>query len=111
MGVSSPSVLALGVASLRKLALKSIQPPNACEQLLLARTYGVDNWVLPALSGLCERQQPIGLEEARQMSIEDIVLVATVREEVRLNGFRVKTARRLESQARLKLHELECPSM
>jgi hypothetical protein len=82
-----------GFASLRKLALKSIQPPNACEKLLLARTYGVDNWALSALSSLCERKQPIGLEEARRMTIEDIVLVATVREEIRLNGFRVKTAR------------------
>jgi hypothetical protein len=51
--------------------------------LLLARKYDVDDWVLPALSALCERKLPLNLEEARQMSIEDVVVVATVREEVR----------------------------
>lgn len=80
-----------GFASIRKLALKSINPPNACEQLALARDYGVDHWVLPALSALCKRRLPISLEEARQMSIEDVVLVATVREEIRDNGLPVDT--------------------
>jgi len=70
-------------ASLRKLALKSIYPPTPFDRLLLARTYSVDHWVLPALSALCERTKPIILKEACQMNIEDVVLVATVREEIR----------------------------
>ena len=72
-----------GFASLRKLALRLIKLPTAFDQLLLARTYSVDHWVLPALSALCERTRPTNLKEARQMSIEDVVLVATVREEIR----------------------------
>jgi len=89
-----------GFILLRKLALKSIEPPNACERLLLARKYDVDDWVLPALSALCERRPPLSLEEARQMSIEDVVIVATVREEVRDNKLPVNTAsisRRIEA--------------
>ena len=70
-----------GFASLRKLALKSIVPPTACDKLLLARTYGVDDWVLPALSALCERKAPISLKEARRMDIDDVILITTVREE------------------------------
>ncbi|KAI0250026.1 hypothetical protein BJV78DRAFT_616049 [Lactifluus subvellereus] len=70
-------------ASLRKLAMKSIKPPTPYDQLLLARAYAVDNWVLPALSALCTRAMPVTLKEARQMSIEDVVLVATVREDIR----------------------------
>jgi len=65
------------------LALKSIELPTAFDRLLLARTYSVDHWVLPALSALCKRTRPITLKEARQMGIEDVVLVATVREEIR----------------------------
>ncbi|KAI0000981.1 hypothetical protein BJV77DRAFT_938604 [Russula vinacea] len=72
-----------GFASLRKLALRSIIPPTAFDQLLLARTYNVDHWALPALSALCKRKGPIKVKEARQMRIEDIVVVATVREEIR----------------------------
>ena len=99
-----------GFTSLRKLALKSMDPPNACERLLLARKYNVDDWVLPALSALCERRLPVSLEEARQMDIEDVVLVATVREEIRDNKLPVNMAgisRRIkDAQARmLLLHE------
>ncbi|KAI0302318.1 hypothetical protein B0F90DRAFT_1627461, partial [Multifurca ochricompacta] len=78
--------------SLRKLALKSIEPPTPYDRLLLARTYSVDHWVLPALCALCERTEPISLNEARQMSIEDIVLVATVREDIREHTLRINTA-------------------
>jgi hypothetical protein len=60
-----------------------IDPPTPFDRLLLARTYSVDDWVLPALSALCERRKPISLKEACQMRIEDVVLVATVREEIR----------------------------
>lgn len=89
-----------GFDSLRKLALKSIEPPNACERLLLARKYDVDEWVLPALSALCERSSPLSLEEARQMNIEDVVVVATVREGVRGSEVPANTAkisRRIEA--------------
>ena len=99
-----------GFTSLRKLALKSMDPPNACERLLLARKYNVDDWVLPALSALCERRLPVSLGEARQMDIEDVVLIATVREEIRDNKLPVNMAgvpRRIRvAQTRmLLLHE------
>jgi len=91
-----------GFASLRKLALRSVKPPTACDRLLLARTYGVDNWVLPALSALCERTVPISLVEARQMSIEDVVLVATVREDICNHGSRAEVPLLIETtQARI----------
>ena len=91
-----------GFASLRKLALRSVKPPTACDQLLLARTYDVDNWVLPALSALCERAVPISLVEARQMSIEDVVLVATVREDICNHGSRAEIPLLIETtQARI----------
>ncbi|KAI9465239.1 hypothetical protein BJY52DRAFT_1183824 [Lactarius psammicola] len=81
-----------GFASLRKLALKSITPPTAHDQFVLARTYSVDHWVLPALTALCERTLPLSLDEARQMSMEDVILVATVREEIRGSALRVDAA-------------------
>ena len=79
-------------SSIRRLALGSINPPTAHDRLLLARTYSVDDWVTPALSALCERTTPLSLSEARQMSIEDVVLVSTVREDIRSRALQVDLA-------------------
>ena len=81
-----------GFDSLRKLALKSIMPPTPHDQLVLARTYSVDQWVLPALTALCERTLPLSLDEAREMRMEDVILVAMVREEIRGGALRVDAA-------------------
>ena len=79
-------------ASIRRLALGSIKPPTPHDRLLLARTYSVDDWVILALSALCERLAPLSLSEARQMSIEDVVLVSTVREDIRSHALQVDSA-------------------
>ena len=89
-----------GFASIRKRALSSIKPPTPHDRLLLARTYSVDDWVVPALSALCERMTPLTLSEARQMDIEDVVLVSTVREDIRSLTLQVDAAeipRRIEA--------------
>ena len=81
-----------GFASIRRLALSSIEPPTPHDRLLLARMYSVDHWVVPALSALCERTTPLTLSEAQQMNIEDVVLVSTVREDIRGRTLQVDTA-------------------
>jgi len=86
--------------SVRRLALNNIQPPTPHDRLLLARTYSVDHWVIPALSALCERGASISLDEARQMDIEYVVLVTTVREDIRSRNLQVDAAeipRRVEA--------------
>jgi hypothetical protein len=79
-------------ASIRRLALNNIQPLTPHDRLLLARTYSVDDWLVPALSELCERRAPLSLDEARQMDIEDVILVATVRENIRNHALQVDAA-------------------
>jgi len=88
--------------SIRRLALNNIQPPTPRphDRLLLARTYSVGHWVIPALSALCERGASLSLDEARQMDIEDVVLVTTVREDIRSHSLQVDAAeipRRVEA--------------
>jgi hypothetical protein len=78
--------------SIRRLVLNNIQPPTPHDRLLLARTYSVNDWVVSALSELCERRVPLSLDEARQMDIEDVVLVATVREDIRNHALQVDAA-------------------
>jgi hypothetical protein len=69
--------------------MRSINPPTPFDQLLLARAYSVDHWILPALSALCERTVSLSLDEARQMRIEDVVLISTVREDIRDHALQV----------------------
>jgi hypothetical protein len=97
-------------ASIRRLALNNIQPPTPHDRLILARTYSVDHWVIPALSALCEREAPLSLDEARQMDIEDVVLVATVRENIRTHELQVDAAeipRRVEAVQAGKLVHID----
>jgi hypothetical protein len=79
-------------ASIRRLALNNIQPPTPHDRLLLARTYSVNDWVVPALSELCRRRAPLSLDEARSMDVEDVVLVATVREYIHNRTLQVDAA-------------------
>jgi hypothetical protein len=72
-----------GFTSIRDLAIRCIKPPTPLDRLILARKHAVEEWVLPALLELCERAEPLGLEEARLMDFEDVVLVGSVRQTVR----------------------------
>jgi len=60
-----------------------MKPPSALRRLILARRYAIEEWVNPALLELCERPEPLSLDEARQMDFEDVVLLGSVRQNVR----------------------------
>jgi hypothetical protein len=72
-----------GFTSIRDLAIRCIKPPNPLDRLILARKHGVEEWTLSALLDLCERPEPLSLEESRLMDFEDVVLVGSVRQTVR----------------------------
>jgi len=72
-----------GFTSIRDLALRCVKPPNPLQRLTLARKYTIEQWIIPALLELCERQEPLSLDEARLMDFGDVVLVVSVRQTVR----------------------------
>ena len=76
---------------MRQLALESIHPPTSFDRLLLARTYTIGRWIAPAISALCERTEPLSLDEARQMRIEDVVMISTIREDIRDHALQVNS--------------------
>jgi hypothetical protein len=78
-----------GFTSIRDLAIRSIRPPDALKKLLLARKNNIDMWVQPALLELCMRPQPLSLEEASLMDLEDVILVGSVRQTSRLSTLTV----------------------
>jgi hypothetical protein len=72
-----------GFTSIRDMAIRCTNPPNPLDRLILARKHAVEAWIPPALLELCERPEPLSLEEARLMDFEDVVLVGSVRQTVR----------------------------
>ena len=78
-----------GFTSIRGLAIRSIRPPDTLKKLLLARKNNIDTWIQPALLELCMRPQPLSLEEARLMDLEDVILVGSVRQTSRLSTLTV----------------------
>ena len=78
-------------ASIRKLALSSIEPPSR-------QRCTIGSYLRPHIQSiigqflrcpLCRRTAPLALSVARQIDIEDIVLVATVREDIRVHALRI----------------------
>jgi hypothetical protein len=67
---------------LRDLAVKSMSelPIDAVEKAALAREYDIDEWLLPALNELAQREDPIGVDEALRLGLEQAVKIAAVRE-------------------------------
>jgi hypothetical protein len=81
-----------GFTSIRDMAIRCLKPPTAHQRLVLGRKYGIDQWVLPALQELCERPEPPTRDEARLMSLEDVILVGSVREKVRTHALTANSA-------------------
>ena len=74
------------------MAIRCMEPPTAHQRLILGRKYGIDQWILPALQELCERQEPLTRDEAHLMGLEDVVLVGSVREKVRTHALTADSA-------------------
>jgi len=67
---------------LRDLAIQSMSELsiNAVEKAALAREYDINEWLLPALNELAQREDPINIDEARRLGLEQAVMIAAVRE-------------------------------
>jgi len=79
-----------GFTSIRDLAIRCANVPSSLQRLVAARKYDIEGWVVPALLGLCERPEPLTLNEARLLGVEDVVLVGTVRQSVRSSDLTVQ---------------------
>lgn len=53
---------------------------SSYQRLVLARAHDVQDWIEPAFEALSERANPLSVDEARALSIEDVILIATARE-------------------------------
>ena len=67
---------------LRDLAIKNMSQLsiNPVERAALASEFSINEWLLPALNDLAQREEPIGIEEARRLGWETALQIAAVRE-------------------------------
>lgn len=73
-----------GLSSVRRFVLRRLDEiMQPVQRLALARSCDVEKWVSRALVTLCERSDPLSLDDILQMSPEDIALVTQVREQAR----------------------------
>ncbi|KAA1470500.1 hypothetical protein DENSPDRAFT_741012, partial [Dentipellis sp. KUC8613] len=67
--------------SIRKLAIDRIEPiASAVDKVVLGRTYTINAWLRPGFVALCERVQPLTRDEGRRLGVDDVILVAAIRE-------------------------------
>ncbi|KAI0315207.1 hypothetical protein OF83DRAFT_1246866 [Amylostereum chailletii] len=84
--------------SIRDLAIERLDSllVDPLKRLTLARMFGVEDWIKPALTDLCARQTPLDAEDIEKMEARDVALVSAVRELLRarngLNTVALKTA-------------------
>lgn len=71
-----------GFEHLRELSIRNMSDivMDPVERAALASEYSIDEWLLPALNELAQREEPITVDEARRLGWETALKVAAVRE-------------------------------
>jgi len=59
---------------------KRIDTIDPVKQLVLVKEHSIDDWRIPAYAKLVERPDRLTLEEAKKLSLEDILVVTACRE-------------------------------
>lgn len=72
---------------------KLSQLASPIQRILLSRQFDVKEWLVPAFLELCVREEALTLEEGKILGMENVILLADVRQAIRGNG-RVTLAER-----------------
>ncbi|KDQ59056.1 hypothetical protein JAAARDRAFT_651278 [Jaapia argillacea MUCL 33604] len=66
-----------GYESIRSLAIREIFPLcSPIDKIVLGREYDISDWLRDAYILVCERREPITLEEARRLGLEEVVKIS-----------------------------------
>lgn len=67
-------------AFLLSLAEKNL---NDVDKIVFAREFDIKEWLVPAHLRLCQREEPLGTEEARKLQVDSAVMISRMREQYR----------------------------
>ncbi|TFK65796.1 hypothetical protein BDN72DRAFT_845102 [Pluteus cervinus] len=75
--------------SIFKLALENIEPISSpVDKVVIGKTYNIPEWAAEARVLLCRRDEPITLEEASRMGMEEVVNISQTRHHIRSSEIR-----------------------
>ncbi|EUC54198.1 BTB/POZ domain protein [Rhizoctonia solani AG-3 Rhs1AP] len=70
-------------AFLLPLAEKSLAD---VDKIVFAREFDIKEWLAPAFARLCEREERLGIEEARKLEVDSVLMISHMREQYRSRG-------------------------
>lgn len=62
------------------------QIASPIERILLARQFDIKEWLVPAFLQLCLREETLTLEEGKTLGMENVIVLADIRQAIRGNG-------------------------
>lgn len=70
-----------GFSDIKALAIGSLEPiASPIEKIMLGRRYIISDWLPGAYLDLCNRTTSLSIEEARSIPLEDVVMIAMLRD-------------------------------
>ncbi|TFY58447.1 hypothetical protein EVG20_g8144, partial [Dentipellis fragilis] len=74
-------------SSVRTLATGALQRiASPVDKVVLGRTYDIGAWLRPNLVALCDREQPLTMDEGLRLGVRDVILITSVRESLRVRS-------------------------
>ncbi|KAK7436524.1 hypothetical protein VKT23_019078 [Stygiomarasmius scandens] len=71
-------------SSLHELAVNNLYPiTSTADKIYLGHIYEVIEWLVPAYTELCTRQEPLTLEEGRKLGVDIVTSIGQVRHQIR----------------------------
>ncbi|KDN37628.1 hypothetical protein RSAG8_10033, partial [Rhizoctonia solani AG-8 WAC10335] len=70
-------------AYLLPLAEKSL---GDADKIVFAREFNIKEWLVPAYTRLCEREERLSVEEARKLEVDSVLMISHIREQYRCAG-------------------------
>lgn len=74
------------------------------QKLVLARAYDVQAWLHPAFVALCMRPDPLNLQEAKSLSLQDVLYIMTAREALKSPFPGLKTEKAVSAYVEKHMH-------
>ena len=74
---------------LRKAAIDALSTAlcnDPIDRVILSSRFGITAWLLPALNELAQRPESLNIEEANRLGIETVLVIASVREHIKLES-------------------------
>lgn len=72
-------------SSLRQLAIDNlaILIMSPIDRIVIGQAYHIPEWLVPAYTELCMRDDPLTLDEGKKLGMEDVITIGQLRQEVR----------------------------